>query len=275
MKSLALITLLALAQAEAPSDRERDPVTTMEAAVTAYRAMQFREAGDLFVEVFEQTKVPAQLRNAAKAYTDGDLFDAAVLTWRRYRALDGLEASAVAEADAQIRFIEERRSAEAARAEAEAAKQRAEDAERERREAEARAEAERRDAEAEREAQPGDARTVTPPPVVTSPPPSSPYGAYVTTGVGAAALIVAGALYLHADARLDRLDDQLAMTNASGQVVGVDRADAMSDLEGINAERNASAIVAGVGVATVAIGIAWWLLTDELPEPGQSFAFRF
>ncbi len=267
---IALLALLAVAQPDGA--KKYDPIVAMERAVEAYQAGRFREAGDAFVEIFENTKVAAQLRNAAKAYQDGDLFDAAILTWRRYRALDGLKASEVAEAEARIRYIEERRAAEAARAEAEEAKARADAAEREKKEAEAaRVAAEQR------------AKLAPPPPpppppievVTTPPPPARPYGAYVTTGVGAVALIVAGALYLHADARLGTLDDQLSTRNASGQIVGIHRADAQAELDGINTERNVSAAAAGVGAVALAVGVVWWVLADEAPEPGQTVALRF
>ncbi|MEQ9501635.1 MAG: hypothetical protein RIT81_32490 [Deltaproteobacteria bacterium] len=278
---IALLALLAVAQPEGA--KKYDPIAAMERAVEAYQAGRFREAGDQFVDIFENTKVAAQLRNAAKAYQDGELFDAAILTWRRYRALDGLKASEVAEAEARIRYIEERRAAAEARAEAEEAKARADAAERAKKEAKARADAaerEKNEAEAARLAAEQRAKLAPPPPppieiVTTPPPPARPYGAYVTTGVGAVALVVAGALYLHADSRLGTLDDQLSTRNASGRIVGIDRQDAQAELDGINTERNISAAAAGVGAVALAVGVVWWVLADEAPEPGQTVALRF
>lgn len=261
--NVAFVLLLVVAQPDGPKE---DPVAVVKRAAAAYKDGNHREAGQLFERAYELTNLPTQLRNAAKAYQDGQHWSEAVGAWERYRDV-APGPSERAEAEAQIALIQEKQAAEKARQEAEAAKKAA-----------AEAEARARAAEAKPAPPPAPPPPVAPPPAIVTPPPpasSPPYGAYATMGVGAAALITAGVLFFHADSRLGTLDDQLGTTDGSGLIVGISRADANAELDAINTERNASAVVAGAGVALAAIGVVWWALSgDEPAEPG-AVAVRF
>lgn len=248
MRALVLALALALGAPSAALAADPDPaVTLVEQAAAAYRAGRYVAAAELFVSAFELSKAPVQLRNAAKAYERAEQLDAALTAWRRYAAQPGLTDAEQGEAAAEIRAIEQRQAAARARADADAARQAADAARAEAQAAQSRAEAAQARADAVREA------------------PPSKVGAYVLVGAGAASLVAAGAVFLHAQGRLSDLDEDLATTDGAGRITGISVEQATSERSGIESERTASAVLLGVGLAAAAGGALWWWLADAPP----------
>lgn len=147
--ALAVIAALAgapaVAVAQGASKPKRARVQTdaqraaelVQRAAERYRAGKYVEAAVLFREAYALSKLPTQLRNAAKAYADGGLVDDALEAWRAYAVHPKLSPAERSEAEAQVALIEERRRTAQALADADAAKRAAEEAERARKLAEA------------------------------------------------------------------------------------------------------------------------------------------
>lgn len=234
-----------------------DPaVTLVQQGAEAYKAGRYVAAAELFVSAFELSKAPIQLRNAAKAYTKGEQWSQAEATWQRYAALSDLSPAERAEAKAELSALKQRKVAQQAQAEAKTAQAQARAARQEALRAEAaQAQAERLAAVSTQPAQE----------------PSSPVLAYALVGTGAAAVLTSAVLFFHANARLNDLDADLAMTNDAGQIDGIRRDDAQSELSGVEAERTASAVLLAVGAASAIGGAALWMLAaDEAPPVAAS-----
>ena len=253
IKGLALALALLVGAPHLARAAEPSPaVTLVQQAAEAYKAGRYLAAAELFVAAFELSKAPVQLRNAAKAYTKADSYEEATATWSRYLEQPGLTASERAEAGAELRAIEAKQAALRAEAEADAARAAA--------------------AAAEARAAKAATAPVAPPPEarVTAPPePSPPVAAYALVGVGAAAAVTSAVLFFHANARLSDLDRALGTTDGEGKIVGISLEDATSERSGVEAERTASAVLLGAGLAAVAGGVVWWILSDGESAPAE------
>jgi tetratricopeptide (TPR) repeat protein len=230
---IALVLLLMPAPALAQSAAE----VLVERAVAAYKQGDYPKAGAFFLEAYELSGAPAQLRNSAKAYQKADDLERARDLWRRFSELESIEPSERAEAEAQLSLIEERRRAAAAEQEA---------------------------ARAREEAQRAQVRTATV--TVTQPPPQEtprfelPIGPVITLAAAVVVGLTGAGLYYHSDTQLDDLDDRLEITDSGGLIVGIDRLAAEDELDDINRERTIAYALAGVAGAAAIAGVVWWLL---------------
>ena len=258
MKLTGLLFLLTLAQV----DPSPDPVEVVRKAAEAYRRRDYREAGDLFVRAYRLTEIPVQLRNAAKAYEDGELWSEALDAWAEYRTISSLGSTEQAEAEMEIASIERQRvlfrkaEEEVALVERQRARSKEDDV--------------RRARLPEPTEDVGNASS----PVLTEPSPSALvvpesraakplYGAWVTAGAGVTALVAAGIVALHADSRVRGLDDRLAMVDGQGHITGIRQMEAVDELSAINVERNAAVVTAGVGAVALLTGVLWWMLAED------------
>jgi tetratricopeptide (TPR) repeat protein len=232
MRPLVLVLLLLPVHAFA-ADKAAEVL--VERAVAAYKQGDYGKAGAFFLEAYELSRVPAQLRNAAKAYQAADDLERAEDLWSQLAAIESLSTSERAEAEAQLQVIEERRKAITAEEEA----------------ARAREEALR-------------ARTATvasaPPVTAEAPKFRLPVGPVVTLAAAVAFAAAGGGLYYHSDTKLRDLDDRLSIKDDDDLIVGIDRLAAEDELEGVNRERTIAYALAGVAGAAALTGVVWWLL---------------
>jgi len=246
------LALAAPASSLAAASAQDPAVTLVQQGAEAYKAGCYVAVAELFVSAFELSKAPIQLRNAAKAYTKAEQWPQAEATWQRYAGLPDLSAAERAEAQAELSALKQRQVAQKAKAQAQEAQAQAQAA---REEA---ARAEQQAAQAERLA----AASMRP-----AEESSSPVVAYALVGTGAAGVLTSAVLFFHANARLNRLDADLAMTNGAGQIDGISREEAQSELSGVEAERTASAVLLAVGAASAIAGTALWMLADDEAPP--------
>ncbi len=235
---LLLIALLAPSAARAQTDAAE---VLVERAVAAYRQGDLAKAGAFFLEAYELSLVPAQLRNAAKAYQDADDLDHAESLWARFAALEAIGPSERAEAEAQVGLIRERRKLIAAQAEARRAREEA-----------------------------ATVRTATVTPTSASvkfqaPRRTLPVGPIITLAAAVAVGVAGAAVYAHADQRLRHLDDQLEIVDDGGLIVGIDRPSAQDQLDQINQERGIAVALGAIAGAAAIAGGVWWLL-----DPGST-----
>ena len=253
--ALAGLAALALALSSAPAragETDTRAAELVKRAVELYRAGTNLEAAQLFLEAFELSHRPAQLRNAAKAFEGAGRIEEALVLWERYRGLAGVGRDELAEAEARIEAIrEKRKNAEAlvavgaAQAAAEAARLEAEKARAEA--VEARAEAARANAGAANAS------------LAASAPASSGRSRVwpVVTTAGGGALIATGVvLWLVQSSQLSDLDAHLA-DEEGGRIIGITPAEAERQLSTINSERVAAGVLAVVGVVAAGGGAAW------------------
>lgn len=258
MKSaLLLLCLVAVPAAAAAQDEDEDAAVVMvERAVAAYEEAEYEKAGAFFLEAYELSGLKNQLRNAAKAYQKGDALTEAEDLWQRYLDLTTLTAPERSEAEAQLALIAERRKAMAAEQEAERARRAAERA--------------RLAAQT--------STTSAPPPA--APPPGNrtvvterrlPIGPIVSFGVAGAAAIASIYLFVHSSAMLANLDDKLAIKEPNTNLItGIAQEDAVEELDQVNDERTAAAVVGGIAGAAAVVGTVWLLLDDGAPVPTAS-----
>ena len=227
-------------------------------AVTQYRAGNHEEAAKLFVEAYDLSGRATQLRNAAKAYeAAGKLVDA-LDCWTRYESHEGVGRDEVAEAEAHIELIKERRRNIGAQKAVEAATRAAEQAGREA--DQARQEAARaREAATVAQTRTAEAESAGRSPVV----------GIAGLSVGGAALIASGVVWFLQQARLADVDDRLGELDDAGKISGITPAQLQSELNSINGQRIASGVLLGVGAAAAVGGVIWFLLPDE-QAPGVS-----
>ncbi len=253
---IALASAPAFAQSE-PSTSNTIPEADRQAsmvlvkrAVEAYRAKEFVRAGELFLSAYELSRVANQLRSAAKAFEQGEALPQAEAAWKRFLKDPSLSPNQRSEAQARVELYEERRRAEAAEAKA-----------------------------AKPPAEPGSGPRAQPPPPaeplkLEPPPPASvttnstvtrrPWvGPLVLGGVGVVAFAASLGLYLSANNRLGDLDDQLAMLDGQGRIVGVNVGIAQQELDGINRDRTIAVAMVGAGGAAAVAGLFWWLFGGE------------
>jgi hypothetical protein len=240
--ALLLVALLIPGAAIAKKDNAK-AVELSRDAIAKYRAKDYDAAGELFLRSYELSGRPAQLRNAAKAYEEGDRLERALELWKRYRGLEGLTQDERAEADVHVALINEKTknaaiTTELAQKEAEAAK---------------------RAQEAAKQPEVVETPVVL---AVEPPPPSSPsIGGWVLVGAGAIMAIAGVALWFVAQDQLASLDDRLMTLNADGLITGTTPDRTASDVDRINGERIASGVLLPVGLSA-ALGGTLWLVFD-------------
>jgi len=111
----AVAAVLALAAA-GPALADEDPAaavlekeanSTVDQAFKDFEAKKYREAAQGFLRAYEMTggKFPKQLRNAAKAYTTGALFEEAVQVWERLAPLPRADEAMRREAKEQLATV--------------------------------------------------------------------------------------------------------------------------------------------------------------------------
>ena len=232
---------------EAAKKDTKKAVELSREAIAKYREHQYREAGELFMRSYELSARPAQLRNAAKAYEEGDVLDRALELWRRYREVESLSKEERAEADVHIALINEKvrnreistkaheaaQAAELARQEASAARRAAEDAK----------------------------KTTVVEAEVPPPDDGTPLGGWLLVGAGAIMVVASIALWFVAQDQLSSLDDRLMMRNADGLITGTTPEQTASDVDRINGQRIASGVLLPVGLSA-ALGGTLWLVFD-------------
>lgn len=249
------------ASKNAPSKQELARATALvDQAVALFRAERYLGAAELFLEAHDASRLPVQLRNAAKAFELGGDEARALEAWRRYAEDPALNAAERGEANAEIARIEEKQTArdairaaekEAARAKEEAARARAVTA--------TSTETPAREHTATRDPP---AATLTTSNEVAAQEDSASGPLYLAGGSALAA--IAGAiLYAHASSRLSALDEALATTDGAGKINGIDRAVAADRLSSINTERNAAAFALSAGAAALTTAAVWWLIDRE------------
>jgi tetratricopeptide (TPR) repeat protein len=220
-------------------------VVMVERAVAAYEAGDYEKAGAFFLEAFELSRLPNQLRNAAKAFQRAERLDRASSLWERYLGLEGIGASDRNEAKAQIALIAEKKRTAAAREEAERA----------------RLEAVRIDARTSTEA--ASPPRPAPPVIITERPAPLPIGPILTFSGAGAAAIASLWLFFHSSTKLSNLDERLENTDSDGLIVGISPPDAEEELDDVNDERTAAAVLAGISGAAVVAGTLWLILTPS------------
>ncbi len=119
MKSVQRLLAMAFALcawAAAPAFADDDPAaaalekeanTTVDQAFKDFEAKKYREAAQGFLRAYEMTggKFPKQLRNAAKAYTTGALYEEAVQVWERLTNLPRADEAVRREAKEQLAAV--------------------------------------------------------------------------------------------------------------------------------------------------------------------------
>jgi hypothetical protein len=238
---------LALSSVADAGPREKQKAVDLSRdAIKKYRARDYEAAGQLFLDAFELSGRPAQLRNAAKAYEEGSFLSRALDLWVRYKDLSGVNRDERAEAEAHIALIQEKQRNESiARSAVEAARS---------------AELARRDAESARKA----AEEAKATRVETGAPASegTPAGGWVLAGAGGVMAITGVALWFVAKDQLSDLDARLATTNEQGLIVGTTPAAKDKDVSRINGQRIAAEVLIPVGAAA-AVGGALWLIVGS------------
>lgn len=248
----ALAFLLAPVQtiaAPKKSDNQRAADISMK-AVRLYRAGQNAEAAKLFLEAYQISKRPAQLRNAAKAYEESDRLDQSLELWTRYKEHEGVNKDERAEAEAHIQLIaEKKKNAEIARA-ATAAQAAAEQA---RRAAEA---AQIQAAEASKQASLVQETRI-------DSEEKSHAGAFALIGGGGAAAIAGGVFWFVAASRLTKLDQKIDETNGQGLIIGISPAQVDDEVSGINTTRVVSGVLLTAGATALVSGVVWLILDES------------
>src|SRR5262252_9553898 len=189
------IFFLALALASPSEDSLRVAEIIAGKALVLWEEGSFVPAAEAFLEAYELSLEPTQLRNAAKAYESGGATELARDAWKRLLALDDVEASDRAEAEEHLAALDAPKPAQPIET-------------------------------------PEPAETVAPPEPDPPPPPIAPIVApkppvaivettpieapvrwqpWVLTGAGAVAAIVGGVLLFRAQQDLGVLQDQLAI----------------------------------------------------------------
>lgn len=267
----------------APSKQDLARATALvDQAVALFRAERYTGAAELFLEAYAASRLPVQLRNAAKAFELAGDETRALETWRQYAADPALNAAERGEANAEVARIEEKQtSREAIRAAEEAAARAREEAAATRAREEAAA-TRAREAEAARAAavtatstnaaaskedpaRPTRSADQLAPDRALIPAPSddSASGPLYLAGGSAIAAIAATILYVHSSSRLGALDEALAVTDGAGKITGIDRDTAGDRLGSINTERNAAAFALSAGAAALTTAAVWWLIDRE------------
>jgi len=117
MAVVALVALTLPAFADEPvilSETQAATDDALRLALEARAQGKFRRASERFLRAFELSRNPLALENAAKSLEEGQLSRLALGEWRRYLALEGLEAQKRELAELHIRAL----SAEVAREDA-------------------------------------------------------------------------------------------------------------------------------------------------------------
>lgn len=208
-------------------------------ALVEYQSGQFEAAGRLFLQAWQLSGQPTPLRNAAKAFELAGVLDDAIVHWSVFATLPEVSMEDRAEARRHVLDIREKLQKP----------------------------------------------VIKPPPAPPSlaNPQGDPAlqnanddavaGTWALISSGAALVITGGALFGVAETQLRDLDVALADRDAVGQVTGIDRATAQSELASINDKRAAGIALMAVGSATLIGGIAWGVTTligGGKPPPGAA-----
>jgi tetratricopeptide (TPR) repeat protein len=247
--SLALICLIAFAPPAFAGKKgdTKKAVDLSREAISKYRARKYEEAGDLFLRSYELSARPAQLRNAAKAFEEGGVYQRALSLWERYGKLDGLSRDEQSEAEAHVALIREKQKNEQiAKSAHEAARA---------------AELARQDADAARRAA-EEARATNVVETTVTEEPTPPIGGWVLVGAGAVMVVASIALWFIAQDQLSTVDSQLAMLDADMKIIGTTPSALEEDVDRINGQRVASGVLLPVGLSA-ALGGALWLIFGD------------
>ena len=100
----------ASAAEDAPEALEQEAKAAVDQAFRDFDAKKFREAAQGFLRAYEMTggKFPKQLRNAAKAYTTGSLYEEAVPIWERLATLPKADDAVRKEAKEQLQAVRDK-----------------------------------------------------------------------------------------------------------------------------------------------------------------------
>jgi tetratricopeptide (TPR) repeat protein len=224
-----------------------------------YQQSQFLEAAQLFQKAYELSKVPSQLRNAAKSFEKAEALEKALSAWEQYKALR-ISRDEQLEAEAHIDLIHEKKRKAQVEKAVDAARLAAERAQLEARAAkEAVVEASR-----------------APPPVAPPPPalvletsPKEEKGPvifpWVVVGTGLALGIVSAVLWFVAQADYEDFTKRLAVRDGQGLVIGFNDIEEANDgFDSINTKRNASGALLGVAITAIVAGGIWATLDYTL-----------
>lgn len=216
---------LALAQ----SQKELDEAAQLaRSAIVDYEAERFDRAAAAFLRAYEITKVPVQLRNAAKSYEAAGELGTAKSLWERYRDLEEVDAKQRVYANARIASIE----AELA---------------------------------PPPPPPPPPPEVAPPPPAIVAPPPPPPEEgrSYTGTFVAAAGAIVAivGVVFVvsGAGAQSD-LEDRTSQLDARGLIVGTSYREYLDDQSAINRDYGIGGGLITLGAIGVGTGLALQLI---------------
>ena len=240
-----------LAVAAGPKKKRAEALATQ--AVKLFREKMFADAASLFLEAYEISKEPTQLRNAARAFEEGGIIDRALECWQSYRDAGGLLEEEVVEAETHLKLLRELEAAkdaeEAARAEAA-------------RKVETATLADEPEVKEALEHEPEPSASA---PVVEES--STPVLGYVTLAGSAVFLAASVVLWIVAAKRLSALDEKLAASDLGGLMT---QADVDRETRVINAERIASISAGGLGLIALAAGITaivTWSADPAAPLP--------
>ena len=219
MTPLVLLLLMS-----APSEQSiREAELRAAKALALWETKSYVGAAEYFIEAFELSGEPTQLRNAAKAYEAGNAKKEARATWTRYLALPELTAADRAEAEQRLRAL----------------------------------------AVVEQPRTLAPIAPITPVAVVVEAVPEIEepvrWEPWVLTAAGAIAAAVGGVLLYRSERDLDQLKHRLSFMQ-DGRIYGISYDEAIAEEQRIEAWRIGSSTVVGIGIAAVIGGLSWWWL---------------
>jgi len=250
--SIALSIILAAGSAQAETE-EQQAVQEISRAVELYHRGEYRAAAESFLLAHRLSERPVQLRNAARAYEEGDMLDEARELWIRYADQQGLSRADRDEAAAHVRLIDMQREAKRSELLAEAAQRRMRLANR--------ALAEAKDAADAREVEVARLQQTL---VQVEREHRLELDTHaLITAIGGGAIAAASAtLYAFSVVHANDLESRLGERSADGRITGIDFAGAEREAARISDERyGALGLAIGAGAALVTSLILY--LVDE------------
>jgi hypothetical protein len=199
-------------------------------AIAFYEAKAFARAAQYFLEAYELSGEPTQLRNAAKALESAGAIEQAKGAWNQLLERSDLTAGMRGEAEERLAALDA--------------------------------------VESPVEAPIVEPPKVEPPrvepprvePIVETPiePAGPTWEPWVVTAAGALSAGAGGVLYWLSSRDLRRLEDRLAMKDAEGRIVGIPFDDALRERDRINGLRIGGVVALSVGIGAALAGLAWW-----------------
>ena len=112
MRSLIAVALIAALSFPAPlfaasAKGKKEAAKLARQAKRHYQQSQFLDAAQLFQKAYELSKVPSQLRNAAKSFEKAEALDKALSAWEQYKSLR-ITRDEQLEAEAHVDLIHEK-----------------------------------------------------------------------------------------------------------------------------------------------------------------------